>query len=91
MPELVGNASERKTVGDTTALSILVIDDEPNIRKALRISLEAEGHQVTAVANAGDAMEEAGRRYFDLALVDLRLGTESGMDLIPKFRAPVPG
>ncbi len=72
------------------ALSILVIDDEPNIRKTLGISLEAEGHDVVAVANARDALEEAGQRYFDLALVDLRLGTESGMELIPKLQALCP-
>jgi NtrC-family two-component system response regulator AlgB len=71
-------------------LSILVIDDEPNIRKALAISLEAEGHQVAAVSNAKDALFEADRQYFDLALVDLRLGTESGMELITALRAACP-
>lgn len=71
-------------------LSILVIDDEPNIRKTLSISLEAEGHSVAAVANSRDALEEAGQRFFDIALVDLRLGTESGMDLIPRIQALCP-
>ncbi|MFZ2446012.1 MAG: sigma-54 dependent transcriptional regulator [Syntrophobacteraceae bacterium] len=75
---------------EASTLSILIIDDEPNIRKTLGISLRAEGHQVMAVGNAGDALIEADRRHFDLALVDLRLGTESGMDLIPKFRATCP-
>jgi len=32
-------------------LSILVVDDEPNIRKVLSMALEAEGHQVVAVGN----------------------------------------
>jgi len=77
------------TIG-TPTLSILVVDDEPNIRKTLGISLEAEGHKVVAVSNGRDALEEAGQRYFDLALVDLRLGTESGMDLIPKLQALCP-
>ncbi len=77
------------TIG-TPTLSILVVDDEPNIRKTLGISLEAEGHKVVAVSNARDALEEAGQRYFDLALVDLRLGTESGMDLIPRLQALCP-
>jgi two-component system, NtrC family, response regulator AlgB len=71
-------------------LSILVIDDEPNIRKTLSIALEAEGHSVAAVANTRDALDEAGQRYFDLALVDLRLGTESGMELIPRLQALCP-
>jgi NtrC-family two-component system response regulator AlgB len=71
-------------------LSILVVDDEPNIRKTLAIALEAEGHRVVAVSNLKDAMAEASRRFFDMALVDLRLGTESGMELIPPLRAYCP-
>ena len=71
-------------------LAILVVDDELNIRKALSISLETEGHQVTAVSNRQDAIEEARRRSYDLAFVDLRLGTESGLDLIPALLADSP-
>lgn len=74
----------------TLALSILVVDDEPNIRKTLSIALEAEGHHVTAVSNPKDAMAEAGGRYFDIALVDLRLGSESGIDLIGNLQAICP-
>jgi two-component system, NtrC family, response regulator AlgB len=69
------------------SLAVLLVDDEPNIRKVLGISLEAEGHHVTAVGNAKDALSEARRRCFDLALVDLRLGTESGMELISALRS----
>jgi len=65
------------------ALNVLVIDDEVNIRKTLTICLELRGHQVTAVSNAHDALVEADRHVFDLAFVDLRLGTDSGLDLIP--------
>ncbi|HBZ55137.1 MAG TPA: sigma-54-dependent Fis family transcriptional regulator [Syntrophobacteraceae bacterium] len=54
------------------------------------ISLEAEGHQVVAVGNGKDALSEANRCVFDLALVDLRLGTESGMELITALRAACP-
>ncbi|MFZ0930618.1 MAG: sigma-54 dependent transcriptional regulator [Syntrophobacteraceae bacterium] len=72
----------RANVNSALALSILVVDDEPNIRKTLRISLEAEGHHVTSASNPKDALAEVNERYFDLALVDLRLGSESGIDLI---------
>ena len=74
----------------TPSLAILVVDDEPNIRKTLTISLEAEGHRVTAVSNFQDALAEAGRRFFDVALVDLRLGTASGLELIPALRTLCP-
>lgn len=72
------------------ALSILVVDDEPNIRKTLSIALEAEGHHVIAASNPKDALTEANWRYFDLALVDLRLGSESGIDLIGNLQAICP-
>jgi NtrC-family two-component system response regulator AlgB len=63
-------------------LNVLVVDDEANIRKTLVICLESRGHRVTAVSNARDAKSEAERQAFDLAFVDLRLGTENGLDLI---------
>ncbi len=62
---------------------ILVVDDESNIRKTLGAYLESEGHTVTGVSNAEDAVRIAGEQAFDLAFVDLRLGTASGLDLIP--------
>ena len=66
----------------STGLAILIVDDEPNIRKTLAIALEAEGHGVAAVSNVQDGLAESRRKCFDLAFVDLRLGTESGLDLI---------
>ena len=72
-------------------LQVLIVDDELNIRKTLAIGLEAEGHRVTAVSNAPDALSEASRRSFDLAFVDLRLGTDDGLDLIPRLLAAAPG
>jgi two-component system, NtrC family, response regulator AlgB len=71
-------------------LNILVVDDEVNIRKVLAISLESKGHYVVAVSNFQDAVSEAERRAFDLAFVDLRLGTADGLDLIPILLASTP-
>ena len=64
-------------------MNILIVDDELNIRKTVSMFLEAEGHTVSAVSNADDAFSESNQKSFDLGLVDLRLGTSSGMDLIP--------
>jgi NtrC-family two-component system response regulator AlgB len=71
-------------------LNILVVDDEVNIRKTLSVCLETEGHKVTAVSNFQDALAEASRKSFELAFVDLRLGTEDGLDLIPVLLATTP-
>jgi len=72
------------------SLNILVVDDEVNIRKTLVVCLETEGHKVIAVSNFQDALAEASRRSFELAFVDLRLGTDDGLDLIPALLAATP-
>ena len=71
-------------------LNILVVDDEANIRRTLSICLETEGHRVISVGSPRDALLEAARRPFELAFVDLRLGTEDGLELIPALLAAVP-
>jgi two-component system, NtrC family, response regulator AlgB len=71
-------------------LSVLIVDDEVNIRKTLAYCLSAEGHTVISVSNPADALEEARRRSFDLAFVDLKLGEEDGMELIPALLSDSP-
>jgi NtrC-family two-component system response regulator AlgB len=73
-----------------TALRILIIDDEKNIRTTLAVCLEGMGCQVEAVASSGTALEAVARLSFDMAFLDLRLGTESGLDLIPRLLAESP-
>lgn len=72
-----------KDITATQPFNILVVDDEVNIRKTLSVFLESEGHKVIVASTFEDAIAEASRRSFDLAFVDLRLGAESGLDLIP--------
>lgn len=83
-----------KTVGANHAqlehLNILIVDDEPNIRRTLGVCLESRNHRVTAVSNVVDAATEAGLQVFELAFVDLRLGADSGLDLIPILLASSP-
>lgn len=71
-------------------LRVLIVDDEANIRRTLSACLETEGHSVTAVGNAEDARSEAARRSFDVAFLDIRLGTASGLDLISPLLAEAP-
>jgi NtrC-family two-component system response regulator AlgB len=79
-----------QTQPPASSLTILIVDDEDNIRKTLAYCLEREGHQVVAVSNPADAVVEVRRRSFDLAFVDLRLGPEEGMELIPVLRSDSP-
>ena len=78
------------TIKANIALNILIVDDEINIRKTLALCLEAEGHKIVAVSNYQDAVTEISARSFDVAFVDLRLGTDSGLDLIPVLLAAAP-
>ena len=74
----------------TQSLNILVVDDEANIRKTLSLCLQSDGHTPVAVSNFEDAVSEASRRSFELAFVDLRLGTANGLDLIPALLSVAP-
>lgn len=74
----------------TTPLSVLVIDDEKNIRTTLSLCLEGVGCQVAAVVSADAAVAALGRQAFDLAFLDLRLGEIDGLDVLPRLLAERP-
>ena len=64
------------------AMHILVVDDEPNIRQTLIVAFEAMGHTAAQASDSAGALLKIQQASFDLLLVDLRLGTESGIDLM---------
>src|SRR5262249_39996493 len=72
-------------------LRVLVVDDESNIRATLRICLEGLGCSVSEAATPERAIASISQQAADLAFVDLRLGSENGLDLIPKLLAENPG
>jgi NtrC-family two-component system response regulator AlgB len=72
-------------------MNILVIDDDASLRRTVRMSLELLGHRATEARDSTQALELLGRRAFDAALVDLRLGEELGLDLLPRLLRLAPG
>jgi NtrC-family two-component system response regulator AlgB len=66
-------------------LRALIIDDEPNIRSTLSVCLESIGCEVHAAAGAREALAVVERRPFELAFLDLRLGSADGMQLLPEL------
>jgi NtrC-family two-component system response regulator AlgB len=68
-------------------LSVLIADDEKNIRHTLRVCLESLGASVGEASTGQAALEAMGRRTFDVAFLDLKFGTENGLDLIPQLLA----
>jgi NtrC-family two-component system response regulator AlgB len=74
----------------THPLTVLVIDDEKNIRVTLSMGLEGMGCHVTAVGSAEAALGAVTREAFDLAFLDLRLGDTNSLDLLPQLLAQRP-
>jgi NtrC-family two-component system response regulator AlgB len=69
---------------------VLIVDDEKNIRHTLRVCLEAMDAGVTEASSAQAALEAIRRAVFDLVFLDLRLGTQNGLELIPQLLAENP-
>ena len=69
------------------AATILVVDDEPPIRRLLRTSLSSQGFGVVEAADGREAAEQIRRSSPDLVILDLGLPDMSGLDLIRTIRA----
>jgi NtrC-family two-component system response regulator AlgB len=67
---------------DSKSLRILVIDDEEHIRFALTMCLETDGHKVATAGTIDEALDQTARQAFDLIFLDVRLGTQNGLDYI---------
>jgi len=65
---------------------ILIIDDEPQIRRFLRISLGANGHEVLEAENAGNGIETVRTKSVDLVILDLGLPDMDGQEVITSIR-----
>jgi len=69
---------------------ILVVDDEPSMREYLQILLSKAGHEVATAGDVGGALERLRGGDFDLVVSDLRLGRESGLDILRAVKEASP-
>ena len=65
---------------------VLVVDDEPQILRALRINLRVRQYEVFTAASGAEALEVAGHHPPDLVILDLGLPDLSGIDVIQGLR-----
>lgn len=70
--------------------SVLIVDDEPGIRKLLMISLDENGYSPDAAENGAEAIRKANERYYNLALIDIMLPDTNGVELLSKFKPTRP-
>jgi two-component system KDP operon response regulator KdpE len=66
--------------------TVVVIEDEPQIRRFVRTALEAEGCHVAEAANGERGLIEAGTRKPDLIILDLGLPDRDGVDVVRDLR-----
>ena len=70
--------------------SVLIIDDEAEIRESLQTLLELEGFEVESAGTGEDGMARIGDRPFDLVLLDLALPGADGIEILSEIRAHDP-
>jgi two-component system KDP operon response regulator KdpE len=72
-------------------VSVLVVDDEPALRKVIRSSLAASGFTVEEAGTGGEALGFIQQRPFDLVLLDVNMPGMSGVEACRQIRALAPG
>ena len=66
-------------------MRILVVDDEKNIRRTMTMALESMEHAVACASNSATALAELRKASFDVVLLDLKLSSESGLDVLEEI------
>jgi len=69
---------------------ILVVDDDPNLRKTLADILRVKGYETAAAGTGAEAVAAAEREMFSLALIDLMLPDMPGLEVMARIKAISP-
>ena len=74
---------EKKT---NLELSILVVDDDENIRMVLQKTLEKEGYHVSTSKSAEEALKTLQRSFFHVVITDIMMAEMTGVELLLKIK-----
>ncbi|MBX5326490.1 MAG: response regulator [Candidatus Bathyarchaeia archaeon] len=69
---------------------ILIVDDDENIRTMLSMILEDEKYLVESVDTAQKAIEKTDKKFYNVALIDVRLPDMEGIELLTKIKPTTP-
>ncbi len=64
-------------------MNVLILDDDLGIRETLGTALETQGHRVETAASPAAAEKKLRHETFEVAFLDLRLGAENGLEILP--------
>jgi DNA-binding NtrC family response regulator len=70
--------------------SILVIDDDEDIRKVLTEILKDKGYNADSAETGGEAIRKTEKKFYNLALIDIRLPDMNGVELLTKIKETKP-
>jgi len=70
---------------------ILVVDDEATHRKMIDTVLSAEGYEIHQAGDGRSAVAEVEKQFFDLILMDIRMGPMDGMEALKRIKEISPG
>jgi DNA-binding NtrC family response regulator len=72
------------------AASILVVDDDPSLRRVVAYQLEQDGFRVTSAGSGAEALEAARGGGIDLLITDVMMPGMDGLELVDRIRASAP-
>lgn len=68
-------------------ISILIVDDDPNVRKTFGNILKLKGYEVDGAGSGAEALILAKQKFFNIAVIDMKLPDVSGFDVLKEIRA----
>jgi two-component system, NtrC family, response regulator AlgB len=66
-------------------MRVLIVDDDPGIRRTTRIALESSGHAAAEAPSGVKALRMLAEESFDVCFLDVQLGAENGIDVLAKL------
>jgi len=78
------------STADWNEKTVLIVDDEDLMRRAIRTKLTREGYTCFEACCANEALSKLEERPFDLVILDIKMPGRSGSDLLPEIRKEYP-